>query len=367
LACLLTACAASLLLACTTPLELGERRYQEGDPLAALAVWRGIRSDQFEHEAAQQRIREVEQEYEQLVRFYKKRALYYEERDRLAESVLNYRLALKLQQQDRATLDHVQGLVRRLASEREAKRQELRDAFARGELATAHDALERLRVLDPFSPETTNDGRPLEAALAAEIEQRLARGRRGFGSGDHRAAERAFASVLELDPNNETAQGYLAFIERIREEDRKTAAAPATAAATAPEPREVRASDAEIRAEGMYRNALSAERRGDAFEAIRWDLRALRSNSKHDRARRHLAGLRRRLSPEVPGLIEAGRRRFQQEDLQSALDLWRRALLIDPQNVEAREYAERAEQLLESLDRLRGAPLPPQVGARRAR
>jgi hypothetical protein len=57
-------------------------------------------------------------------------------------------------------------------------------------------------------------------------------------------------------------------------------------------------------------------------------------------------------------------RQFQQEDLQSALDLWRRALLIDPRNREAREYAERAEQLLENLDRLRGAPLPPRVGAR---
>ena len=46
-----------------------------------------------------------------------------------------------------------------------------------------------------------------------------------------------------------------------------------------------------------------------------------------------------------------------------ALDLWRRALLIDPKNSEAREYATRAEQLLENLDRLRGAPPPPRVGA----
>jgi len=350
------------LWACTTPLELGERRYQEGDPLAALAVWRGIQSDQFEYEAAQERIRSVEREYEQLVRFYKKRAAYYEERERLAESVLNYRLALRLQQEDRATLEHVQGLVRRLASERESERGALREAFAKGDLAGARDALERLRVLDPLSPETTNDGRPLEAALAAEIERRMAQGRRGFGSGDHRAAEAAFLSVLELDPNNETAQGYLSFIERIREQERETAQAPA--AAPRVDPREVRASDAEIRAEGMYRNALAAERRGDAFEAIRWDLRALRSNGKHARARAHLGALRQRLAPEVPGLIEAGRRRFQQEDLQSALDLWRRALLIEPGNVEAREYAERAEQLLESLDRLRGAPLPPRVGAR---
>ena len=77
------------LLACTTPLERGERRYQEGDPLAALAIWRGIESDAFEYEGARRRVDEVEQEFGQLVRYYKKRALYYEERGRLAESVLN--------------------------------------------------------------------------------------------------------------------------------------------------------------------------------------------------------------------------------------------------------------------------------------
>jgi tetratricopeptide (TPR) repeat protein len=132
------------------------------------------------------------------------------------------------------------------------------------------------------------------------------------------------------------------------------------------EPREVRASDTEIRAEGLFRNALAAERRGDSFEAIRWDSRALRADAGHVRARRHLVALREAMRPDVDGLIEAGRRQFQQEDLQSALDLWRRALLIDPKNVEAHEYAERAEQLLENLDRLRGAPLPPRVGARPA-
>jgi len=347
--------------ACTTPLELGERRYQEGDPLAALSIWRGVKSDQFEYDAAQARIGEVEQEFGQLVRYYKKRAIYYEERGRLAESVLNYRLALKLQQEDRATLAHVQELVRRLASEREAKRLELREAFARGNLVGAREALDRLRVLDPFSPETTNDARQLEAALAAEIERRMARGRRGFSSGDHAAAQQAFRSVLELDPGNETAQGYLSFIETIREQDRLSAAARVSSASA--DPHEVRASDAEIRAEGLFQNALAAERRGDGFEAIRFDIRALRADGNHQGARRHLDAMRQRMRPEVPGLIEAGRRQFQQEDLQSALDLWRRALLVDPQNADAREYAERADQLLENLDRLRGAPPPPRVGA----
>jgi tetratricopeptide (TPR) repeat protein len=348
------------LLACTTPLERGERRYQEGDPLAALAIWRGIESDAFEYEAARRRVDEVEQEFGQLVRYYKKRALYYEERGRLAESVLNYRLALKLQKEDRATLAHVQELVRRLASQREAEREAMRSSFRNGDLAAAHAALLRLRTLDPFSPETTNDARQLEAALAAEIERRLARGRRGFSSGDHAAAELAFRSALELDPSNETAQGYLSFIERIRAQEREAVAA----RVARPEPREVRASDTEIRAEGLFRNALAAEQKNELFDAIRFDIRALRADPQHTRARRHLEALRGRMRPEVDGLLEAGRRKFQQEDLQAALDLWRRALLIEPGNAEAREYAARAEQLLENLDRLRGAPLPPQVGTR---
>jgi tetratricopeptide (TPR) repeat protein len=358
------ATAALFVVACTTALELGERRYREGDPLGALSIWRAIDDDAFEYDAAQRRITDVEQEFEQLVRYYKKRALYYEERDRLAESVLNYRLALKLQQEDRATLAHVQELVRRLSSEREAKRQEMRDSFAQGDLPRASSALERLRTLDPFSPETTNDARQLEAALATEIERRLARGRRGFSSGDHAQAEQAFRSALELDPSNETAQGYLSFIERIRAQERHATAAARSSGVV--EPREVRASDVEIRAEGLFRNAVAADQRGEPFEAIRWDLRALQAEPKHARARRHLDGLRERMRPDVPGLIESGRRKFQQEDLQGALDLWRRALLIEPNHEEAKEYAARAEQLLENLDRLRGAPLPPAVGNTRA-
>jgi tetratricopeptide (TPR) repeat protein len=346
------------LLSCTTPLELGERRYREGEPLAALTIWRDIRSDAFDYDAAQRRVAEVEQEFGQLVRFYKKRASYFEERDRLAESVLNYRLALKLQRDDRDTLSHVQGLVRRLAREREAERLQLRERFGQGDLAGAHAAFLRLRTLDPFSPETTNDARQLEAALASEIGRRLARGRRGFSSGDHVAAEQAFRSVLELDANNETAQGYLSFIERIRAQEREAAAA----RLSSPDPREVRASDLEIRAEGLYRNAVAAEQRGEPFDAIRWDIRALGADPQHSRARRHLIALREKMQPEVPGLLEAGRRKFQQEDLQSALDLWRRALLSEPANTDARDYAARAEQLLENLDRLRGAPLPPRIG-----
>ena len=104
------------LAACTNPLEVGERRYREGDRVAALEIWRSVDRDSLYYAAVQRRIKEVEDESARLVALFKKRSSYYERKGRLAESVLNYRLALKLRPNDRATLDHVQVLVRTLAA-----------------------------------------------------------------------------------------------------------------------------------------------------------------------------------------------------------------------------------------------------------
>ena len=66
----------------------------------------------------------------------------------------------------------------------------------------------------------------------------------------------------------------------------------------------------------------------------------------------------RRDAPEVDTLIESGRTAFRNEDLQSALDLWRNALLIDPANERAQAYVRRAERQLQNLERLRSEPTP---------
>jgi Flp pilus assembly protein TadD len=58
----------------------------------------------------------------------------------------------------------------------------------------------------------------------------------------------------------------------------------------------------------------------------------------------------------VDVLIEEGRTHFRNEDLQSALDSWRRALFVDPGNERARAYAARAVRQLENLERLRSEP-----------
>ncbi len=352
-ACLLAAAAA----ACTTPLELGERRYREGDALGALQIWRGVEPSATYYPRVRRRVDAVEQEFRQLVVRYEKRASYYERQGRLAESILNYRLALRLEPDDHATLDHVQELARTLDARKREAKSALREDLDAGRLAAARENLVALRTLDPFDSELEIVSRQVDDALQGELETLLARGRRGFTSGDYGGARSAFEEALVLDPHNESALGYLAYIDAIRAEEDRGAPLPRV------EPRLVRASDDEIRAEGHHQNALAADRAGDPYAAIRHELRALDLAPEHAEARGHLAVLRQRLSPEVPRLLETGRSHYQQEELHSALDAWRRALLIDPANGEARDYVGRAETLLQNLERLRSEPAGA-VGAR---
>ncbi|HEY5656726.1 MAG TPA: hypothetical protein VIY27_02950 [Myxococcota bacterium] len=231
----------ALGLGCASPLEVGERYYREGDRREALEVWRRVPPNDPSHEKVAARIASVQAEFERLVIGYKKNAFNLESEGRLAESILDYRLALELQPDDATTLAHVQRLARELVQRRSTLREEYERDVSRGDLELARESLARLRKVDPFDPEFETDERQLQAALTAEWRQRRAR----------------------------------------------------------------------IRAE--------------------------------------LAG-------EVESLVEAGRAAFGDERLEDALSLWRRALLIDPENERIQAYIARAERQLENLQRLRTAP-----------
>lgn len=342
---------ACLLAGCTTPLQEGERFYREGDRLRALETWRGIPEDAPNHAEALERIEVVETEFDRLVIQYKQRGRYYEGKERLAESILNYRLALKLQPDDAETLAHVQDLARALSARKAELNRDYREAFTAGDLSRARRRLADLRTSDPFDPDLETDERELRVALRAEVERRMASGRRGFASGNYDASAQAFRAALDLDPDNSSARGYLSYIETIRRE--RAAGGEAPAAFQAPD---TFASDAEIRAEGFYQNALAAEEAGDLYTAIRNDLRALEADPEHRAAALQLARLRRELKSQVNVLLEAGRTAFREEDLQSALDLWSQALLIDPQNERIIAYIGRAQEQLQNLEQLRATP-----------
>jgi tetratricopeptide (TPR) repeat protein len=350
--------ALALGLSCTSPLAQGEARYREGDWLEALEIWRSIPSDSSNHETARLRVEAVESEFEQLVVRYKQRGRYFERSGRLAESILNYRLALKLQPDDRQTLAHVQKLARELAHEEEKLREALYGDLEEQQLGGARQHLVALRRLDPFDPTLESQERELEERIHVEVERVLGEGRKQFRRGELKAAEGSLRAVLELDPQNESAHGYLSYLATVQDEAQRSGLRPA-----ALHHPERFATEAEIRAEGLHQNALAAERAGDPWRAIGYELRALSVHPEHAEAGRNLVRLRARLAPEVEKLIESGRTYFRQEDLQSALDQWRRALLVDPKNARAREYAARAERMLENLERLRSEP-PGRVGAR---
>jgi tetratricopeptide (TPR) repeat protein len=351
------ACALAAL-ACTTPLEQGERAYHRGDRELALATWKDIDAAEVDYSAAQRRIEAVDEERGQLVERYLQRGRYFEERGRLAEALLDYRLALRMQPGDRETLAHVQELSRRLAKARGEGLALFRAAFARDDLGAARVHIASLRVLDAFSPEVADGQRKLAEALAYRIDAIISRGNDDLDAGALGEAESAFRAVLELDPQNVTARGNLAYIDRLRSESAVGAAptAPDPAALAPSRPRPARPRDVEIRAEGYFQNALAAEAGGDAYQAIRYDRAALDVDAGHAGARSHLASLRRALASQVPVLLEAGRRHYQREDLQAALDQWERVLLIEPGNAEAKEHAARATKLLERLEELRSAP-----------
>jgi tetratricopeptide (TPR) repeat protein len=338
-------------LACTTPHAEGERLYREGDRLGALEAWRAIPESGFEYQQAQERIAVVEAESNGLVTRYKQRARYFEGKERLAESILDYRLALKLQPDDAENLAHVQELARTLARQKTALGEQYDAVIARSDLASAREYLDQQRKLDPFDPTLQTEERALNDAIRPVVTQGLAAGRRLFIAGNLEAAKKRFHSVLELAPDNESAQGYISYISTIQRERQAASARSATFSS-----REGFASDDEIRAEGFYQNALAAERRGDLYDAIRQDQRALKANARHAGAKRHLKTLRRRLSGSSGALIEAGRRAYREEDLQTALELWSRVLLIDPDNQRARAYSDRAQRQLQNLERLRAEP-----------
>src|SRR5574338_712281 len=110
------------LAACVSTYERGEKLYTEGDVAGALQVWRGIPASSSEYPRAHARLDAVRRELASSVARYEKRAEFFEGQGRLAEAVLYYRLALKLDPDRPATLARVQKLFREMYADEAAER-----------------------------------------------------------------------------------------------------------------------------------------------------------------------------------------------------------------------------------------------------
>ena len=219
----------ALMLGCATPLDEGEKLYREGDRRGALEVWRAVEPDDPNHSALAERIEKVEQELDTLVVGYVESARLLESEGRLAESVLDFRLALVQQPDDEATLAHVQRLARELVQRKSTLAEEYQLEIERNDLEGARLALTRLRTLDPFDPSYETEERQLvealnsewrarrqryRARLAGEVEGLVDEGREAFREERLDAALDAWRRALMIDPDNERIQAYIARAER---------------------------------------------------------------------------------------------------------------------------------------------------------
>jgi len=217
------------LCACASALEEGERRYRQGDRRGALEVWRSVAEGDAEHAAVRERISVVAPDLARLAVSYIESARALEETGRLAESILDYRLALALEPDDAETLAHVQALARELEARKASLHTAYAEDLAQGDLEAARESLQRLRGLDPFDPEYETEERQLQAALRVEWRRREARiraqlageldtlveaGREAFGHEQLETALGMWRRALLIDPDNERVQAYISRAER---------------------------------------------------------------------------------------------------------------------------------------------------------
>ena len=330
------------MLGCASALDRGESLYRQGDVRGALEVWRAVPQDSNEYGRVQARLEIVEAEFARMLQRYAKRAAFFESEGRIAEALLYYRLAYNMDPGRQDLLEHVQALARQLREAEGEQTAGLRAALEAGDLKRASTHAETLERLNPFDPAVQLEVRQVRAESGARVLKHLALGEQAYAAGEREAARAAFQRVLELDPRNEAALGYLSYLKPFEELE---------AARTMPPP-PASISQEEILAEGHYRSATEAERSGEHFWAIAEYEAAIRINPRHRAARRSLAKLRESLKPRVDELYQLGKRYFQEEDLHNALRAWRRALAIDPKDQRTRENVERAEKMLARLEEI---------------
>jgi tetratricopeptide (TPR) repeat protein len=209
---------------CATPGAEGEYLYSTGDLRGAIESWR-----EDDASALAPRIAAVEAELATRVQRYIANARVLEGDGRLEEALLDYRLALELQPDDKATLDHVQQLARTAVAQRRALVEAYREVRARGDLAASQPALEKLRRLDPFDPAYQSEELRLRAAIdeeqrtrrdraraarAAQVESLVEAGRTAFGDEKLVTAIGLWRQALLIDPENERIQAFIARAER---------------------------------------------------------------------------------------------------------------------------------------------------------
>ncbi len=186
----------------------------------------------------------------------------------------------------------------------------------------ARSSYERALALDPSNSAVQFRLDSLSVILKDDLAAALERADSYLARGRYSQAEQGYQSVLRRDPNNARAREGIAALRRIENqrlfEEGKSAYD-----------------------ERQFEQALPI------FEGV------LRQDPRHVEARRYLTLTREALKPVVEAHFRAGLQHYLIEHYQEALDEWRKALRIDPENEAILGYAERAEEKIKALEELK--------------
>lgn len=200
------------------------------------------------------------------------------------------------------------------------------DAFGKGAYAESRRSLDRLVKASPGDAQARAMLERVDRGIAVRAAALEARATRSTEAGDLADAERALAELRGLDPAHASIARIASALERARRAERVRPAPERAPVATS--------SDMRREAAAHFERALSLLRSGQRTEAVRW-LEVVRTEDpSHAAAARVLVQ-----EYQVQGLeaFAAGR-------LQTALDLWRRAQVVDPGNNRTQAYLARARE-----------------------
>lgn len=186
----------------------------------------------------------------------------------------------------------------------------------------AKAAYERALALDPSNSPVQFRLDSLGMSLKENLNATLARADAHLSKGRRALAERDYESVLRRDPGNARAREGLSTLRRLQNQ-------------------QLFESGKAAYEERHYEQALPI------FESV------LQQDARHSEAKRYLALTREALKPVVETHFRNGLQHYLAEEYKEALDDWRKALRIDPDNEAIVGYAQRAEEKIRALEELK--------------
>ncbi len=225
----------------------------------------------------------------------------------------------------------------------------------------------------PYRAETAAELKDVELRLGSYIQNLIDTGDSLRQRKDNTRARRSYELALELDPSNEPASARLDEMENLSRENVNAILSRARSLLTrnqldeaqteyervlAIEPKnsQARAGLNTIRnrrAKAAFDQAKSLYDEGKYSEALALLVEVVQKDERNSDARRYLEQTRKILEPEVEKIFKIGLQFYVKEEYRRAMEMWDKALLIQPHHASTLEYRKRAEEKLKALEQLK--------------